>query len=157
MDVNNLYQSFLKSSGVCTDTRKIKENCIFFALKGDNFNGNHYAEEALEKGAMIAVIDDEANHKLPRKMILVNDVLSALQALAHHHREQLNTPIIGLTGSNVKRTTKELIDDGLSEKYIAKATVGNVNIHSIGPLTRLAIDPSCENAIVVVGLIHPGE
>lgn len=157
MVVKNLYQSFLKSSGVCTDTRKIKENCIFFSLKGDNFNGNHYAEEALEKGAMVAVIDDEAYHKLPRQMVLVNDSLSALQALAHHHRKQLKTPIIALTGSNGKTTTKELIHAVLSEKYKTKATLGNLNNHIGVPLTLLALEPETEFAIVEMGANHHGE
>src|SRR5690554_2468666 len=150
MDVKNLYQSFLKSSGVCTDTRKIKENWIFFSLKGDNFNGNHYAEEALEKGAMVAVIDDEAYHKLPRQMVLVNDSLSALQALAHHHRKQLKTPIIALTGSNGKTTTKELIHAVLSEKYKTKATLGNLNNHIGVPLTLLEIGrASCRERVEI--------
>src|SRR5690554_7398840 len=106
---------------------------------------------------MIAVIDDEANHKLPRKMILVNDVLSALQALAHHHREQLNTPIIALTGSNGKTTTKELIHAVLSEKYKTKAIVGNLNNHIGVPLTLLSLEPETEFAIVEMGANHPGE
>lgn len=157
MDVKNLYQLFLKSSGVCTDTRKLKENCIFFALKGDNFNGNKYAEEALEKGALAAVIDEEEYHKTPNKVVLVANSLSALQQLAHHHRKQLKTTIIGLTGSNGKTTTKELICAVLSEKYKTQATHGNLNNHIGVPMTLLSLKPETEIGIVEMGANHLGE
>lgn len=157
MDVKNLYNSFLKSSGVCTDTRKIQENCVFFGLKGDNFNGNQYAEEALEKGALVAVIDEEEYHKKPSQMVLVHDTLSALQKLAHYHRNQLTTLIIALTGSNGKTTTKELIHAVLSEKFKTQATHGNLNNHIGVPMTLLSLTSETEIGIVEMGANHLGE
>lgn len=117
MNIKTLHQHFLKSSGICTDTRNIKKDCLFFALKGENFNGNKFASEAIKKGA-IKVIIDESEYQLPNdETILVEDVLTTLQELASFHRNHLNIPIIALTGSNGKTTTKELINCVLSKKF----------------------------------------
>ncbi|ASV31043.1 UDP-N-acetylmuramoyl-tripeptide--D-alanyl-D-alanine ligase [Maribacter cobaltidurans] len=155
MKINELHQVFLKCSGVCTDTRKIKSGDLFFALKGDNFNGNEYAEEALAKGAAYAVIDEEkysGNQK-----ILVEDVLKTLQELANYHRRNSSAKIIGLTGSNGKTTTKELINSVLSQKYRTVATSGNLNNHIGVPLTLLSIEENTEIAIVEMGANHQKE
>lgn len=157
MDTEHLYRLFLESSGVCTDTRKITPNCIFFSLKGENFNGNEYAEEAINKGALLAVIDEEEHHKFPGKMMLVNNTLESLQKLARYHRNQLKTQIIALTGSNGKTTTKELISSVLSEKFNTLATAGNLNNHIGVPLTLLSLTPETEMAVVEMGANHPGE
>ncbi len=155
MKINELHQVFLKCSCVCTDTRKIKSGDLFFALKGDNFNGNEYAEEALAKGAAYAVIDEEkysGNQK-----ILVEDVLKTLQELANYHRRNSSAKIIGLTGSNGKTTTKELINSVLSQKYRTVATSGNLNNHIGVPLTLLSIKENIEIAIVEMGANHQKE
>jgi len=156
MTIQQLHHLFLEFSQVCTDTRKISPNCIFFALKGDNFNGNTYAEEALEKGASYAVVDEDvfANHP---KTILVENVLSTLQSLAQFHRIYCKAKIIGLTGSNGKTTTKELITAVLSKKFKTIATLGNLNNHIGVPLTLLSITPETEIAIVEMGANHPKE
>src|SRR5688572_17380411 len=116
MEIDKLYQTFLRSRKVSTDTRKIELNSIFFALKGPNFDANAFADEALSKGASLAVIDNPKYEK-PGKTFLVPDVLEALQALARHHRSTLKIPIIGLTGSNGKTTSKELLNAVLSKKF----------------------------------------
>lgn len=126
---------------------------MFFALKGENFNGNAYAHKALELGAKYAVIDEKAYH-LPEKTILVNNVLETLQQLASFHRNFLNLPIIALTGSNGKTTTKELINTVLSKKYHTTATVGNLNNHIGVPLTLLAMDNNTQIGIVEMGANH---
>ena len=154
--IEQLYERFKTASRVSTDTRKIPENCLFFALKGDNFNGNTFALEALEKGASFAVIDEVAFATDPR-CLLVDDVLEALQKLANHHRRQLNIPIIGLTGSNGKTTTKELIASVLAAKFKTYSTVGNFNNHIGVPLTLLAIDDTYEIAVVEMGANHQKE
>lgn len=157
MDIETLYQYFLKSAGICTDTRKIQENCIFIGIKGDNFNGNHFAQDALDKGALLAIIEEEAYHKNPEKTILVPDTLATLQQLANYHRRQLKTPIIALTGSNGKTTTKELFNAVLSQKYNTTATVGNLNNHLGVPFTLLSFTPETEIGIVEMGANHLGE
>lgn len=157
MDIETLYQHFLQSSGVCTDTRKIQENCIFIGIKGDNFNGNHFAQEALDKGARLAIIEEEAYHKNPEKTFLVADTITTLQDLARYHRQQLGTPIIALTGSNGKTTTKELFHAVLSQKYKTMATVGNLNNHLGVPFTLLSLTPETEIGIVEMGANHLGE
>jgi UDP-N-acetylmuramoyl-tripeptide--D-alanyl-D-alanine ligase len=153
MDMKELYKLYTQSYQVSTDTRKITDGCIFFALKGDNFNGNQFAEEALKKGASYAVIDD-ASFQKDDKTILVEDVLNTLQQLASYHRKQLRIPIISLTGSNGKTTTKELINAVLSKKYKTKATVGNLNNHIGVPLTLLSMTPNTELGIVEMGANH---
>lgn len=155
-NITSLYQIYLKHPKICTDTRLISENCIFFALKGENFDGNTFAEKALEMGAAYVVVDNSAFNKGER-YFLVDDVLSALQELAKHHRQQLNIPVIGLTGSNGKTTTKELINAVLSQKFKTYATKGNLNNHIGVPLTILSISNEVEIAIVEMGANHQKE
>jgi UDP-N-acetylmuramoyl-tripeptide--D-alanyl-D-alanine ligase len=154
--VESLYQNFLKSGKVSSDTRKIEPDAIFFALKGPNFNANALADEALEKGASLVVIDEEKYRKDDR-YLLVDDVLKTLQDLAHYHRKQLKIPVIGLTGSNGKTTTKELIHAVLSKKYATISTRGNLNNHIGVPLTLLSITDKHEMAIIEMGANHQGE
>ena len=156
MKIAKLHQLFLSFPKVSTDTRKIESNCIFFALKGDNFNGNEYASQALEKGAAYAVVD-EAQFNTSDKTILVNDVLSTLQSLANYHRNQYEVKVLSLTGSNGKTTTKELINTVLSKKYNTIATKGNLNNHIGVPLTLLQITAATEIAVVEMGANHQKE
>ncbi|MEY8847394.1 UDP-N-acetylmuramoyl-tripeptide--D-alanyl-D-alanine ligase [Psychroserpens sp. XS_ASV72] len=156
MSIESIYEAFLNSSGVCTDTRKISNNCIFFALKGDNFNGNKFASEALKKGATFAVIDEERFNE-GQQYILVDDVLKTLQNLATYHRKALKTPIISLTGSNGKTTTKELINSVLSTTYKTIATKGNLNNHIGVPLTLLNLTSDTEIGVVEMGANHQRE
>lgn len=156
MNMKTLYEHFLKTRKVSTDTRKIEPNSLFFALKGPNFDANAFADEALTKGASLAVIDNPKFEK-PGKTFLVPDVLEALQALARHHRNTLNIPVIGLTGSNGKTTSKELVNAVLSKKFKTLATKGNLNNHIGVPLTILSIDDSVEMAIIEMGANHVGE
>ncbi len=153
MTTTQIHQLFLASNGVCTDTRKIKPNVIFFALKGEKFNGNTYAQKALEHGAMYAIIDEEA-YKTTEKHILVDNVLQTLQDLASFHRKYLNIPIIALTGSNGKTTTKELINSVLSSSFRTTATVGNLNNHIGVPLTLLSMTKETQIGIVEMGANH---
>ena len=155
MNIKSLYKLFLECTSVCTDTRKLKENDLFFALKGENFNGNKFAKKALEHGAKYAIIDEkEYNGK---NTIFVKDVLKTLQDLATYHRQQLNIPIIALTGSNGKTTTKELINVVLSKKFNTTATVGNLNNHIGVPLTLLSMTNKTEIGIVEMGANHMNE
>lgn len=156
METAKLYELFRSSNGITTDTRTIEKDSIFFALKGDNFNGNAFAQNALEKGASFAIIDEE-EFKISEKTILVADVLEALQKLANFHRKQLNTPILSLTGSNGKTTTKELINAVLSQKYKTTATVGNLNNHIGVPLTLLSLTEQTEFGIIEMGANHQKE
>ncbi|MBL0328408.1 MAG: UDP-N-acetylmuramoyl-tripeptide--D-alanyl-D-alanine ligase [Bacteroidetes bacterium] len=154
--IEKLYSIFLKHPLVCTDTRDIKPGSIFFALKGGNFNGNQFAKKALEMGCVYAVIDEKEFQK-NENYFLVDDVLSTLQQLANHHRKQLNIPVIGITGSNGKTTSKELVNAVLSKKFNVLATVGNLNNHIGVPLTLLSITKEHEMAIVEMGANHQGE
>ena len=155
--IANLYQHYLKSRKVSTDTRQIDEGSIFFALKGPKFNANEFASDALAKGASFAVIDDE-RYKADERYILVDDALEVLQKLARYHRDQLTIPVIGLTGSNGKTTTKELINAVLSKKYRILATKGNFNNHIGVPLTVLSIHENDHDmAIIEMGANHVGE
>ena len=156
MQISELYNHFLRSRKVSTDTRQIQPGSIFFALKGDKFNANQFAEEALGKGATLAVID-EAVYRKDERFVLVDDVLDTLQKLARYHRDQLNIPVVALTGSNGKTTSKELLNAVLSKKFRTSATKGNLNNHIGVPLTVLAIDPSVELAIVEMGANHLNE
>lgn len=156
MRIEDLYSIYIKHPIICTDTRKISPGCLFFALKGDNFDGNVFAEQALAAGAGFAVIDNPAYEK-HENIILVDDVLSTLQQLAAYHRKQLKIPVIGITGTNGKTTTKELIKSVLSVKYKTYATPGNLNNHIGVPLTILAIDSSIEIAIIEMGANHQKE
>jgi UDP-N-acetylmuramoyl-tripeptide--D-alanyl-D-alanine ligase len=154
---NTLYDIYLTGAKICTDTRKITPGCIFFALKGDNFDGNKYAAEALEKGAAYAVADDP-EVVTDNRFLLVEDVLAALQDLARHHRKTFTFPVIALTGSNGKTTTKELISKVLSMKYNTYATQGNLNNHIGVPLTILSVDTSKhEMAVIEMGANHQEE
>ena len=160
--IEKLYALFLKHPIVCTDTRDIKPGSIFFALKGGNFNGNQFAEKAIEMGCAYAVIDEkfplgEGGRGIDEKLFLVDDVLSTLQQLANHHRKQLSIAVIGITGSNGKTTSKELINVVLSKKYKVLATVGNLNNHIGVPLTLLNITKEHEMAIIEMGANHKGE
>lgn len=156
MTVEQLHNLFLKCTSVCTDTRKISSNCMFFALKGENFNGNAFAAEALRKGAKFVVID-EKSYQVNDDCILVDDVLEVLQRLATYHRKHLNIPIIALTGSNGKTTTKELISMVLSSSYNTGATQGNLNNHIGVPLTLLEFNSDTEIGIVEMGANHQKE
>ena len=157
MNIAELYQCFLQSEGITTDTRAIRPNTLFFALKGDNFDGNNFAQEALEQGASFVVMDNKRMVTDPNKMLYVKDSLQALQALAKYHRQQLGLPIIALTGSNGKTTTKELILTVLEQKYNTKATKGNLNNHIGVPLTLLSFDEDTDIGIVEMGANHKQE
>ncbi|MCG2429547.1 UDP-N-acetylmuramoyl-tripeptide--D-alanyl-D-alanine ligase [Aequorivita xiaoshiensis] len=157
MDIKTIHQNFLESSGVSTDSRNIPVKSIFFALKGDNFNGNMFAQEALDKGAFKVVIDEKKFHKDTGETILVENVLVTLQQLAYFHRNYLGLHIISLTGSNGKTTSKELINTVLSKKFITVATKGNLNNHIGVPLTLLSMDSETEIGIVEMGANHLGE
>ncbi len=149
MDIANLYDLFLSSEGVCTDTRKLKAGELYIALKGENFNGNKFADKAIEAGAIAAIVD-EAQYEGPRK-VLVPDGLAALQDLARFHRQQLQIPVIGLTGSNGKTTSKELVVSVLKERYKLAYTQGNLNNHIGVPLSILSIGPEAEVAVIEMG------
>lgn len=157
MNIAKLHQRFLVCRGVSTDTRNIQPGSIFFALKGQNFNGNQYAAEALEKGAACVVIDEKEFAVNSEQYMVVKDSLEALQHLASYHRKFLNIPVIAITGSNGKTTTKELVHDVLSKKYKIVATKGNLNNHIGVPLTLLEMDETTQMAIVEMGANHPGE
>ena len=151
-----LYNLFLTQPSVQTDTRKLKSGDIFFALSGPNFNGNQFAEKALEIGASYAIVDEDLNFE-SQKIIKVANTLEALQQLAKHHREQLNIPIIAITGSNGKTTTKELVFAVLSSHYISYTTQGNLNNHIGVPLTLLSIRKDAQLAIIEMGANHQKE
>ena len=156
MTIPQLHQIFLQHQGISTDTRKIVPGTLFFALKGDHFNGNRFAENALKAGADYAIVDDD---QLPfhEHFIHVPDVLKALQELAAYHRRQFQVPVIAITGTNGKTTTKELCNSVLSEKFKTIATAGNLNNHIGVPLTLLSITKETEIAIIEMGANHPGE
>ena len=157
MDIKQLYKLFEQAAyEVSTDSRQIKPGALFFALKGEKFDGNTFAHQALEKGASVAVIDNPHYH-IPGKTILVNNTLETLQRLARYHRQLLGTKIIGLTGTAGKTTTKELIYSVLSTKLRAQATQGNLNNHIGVPLTLLSLRPDTEIAVVEMGASFPGE
>ncbi|HEY0899716.1 MAG TPA: UDP-N-acetylmuramoyl-tripeptide--D-alanyl-D-alanine ligase [Sphingobacteriaceae bacterium] len=154
--VEKLYDLFKQHPVICTDTRKITSGCLFFALKGENFDANQFAESAIGAGAAYAIIDNESYQKDDR-FLLVEDVLKALQDLATFHRSQLNIPFIGITGTNGKTTTKELVNSVLSQHYRTYATQGNLNNHIGVPLTVLSITPDIEVAIIEMGANHQKE
>ncbi len=155
MNIKNLHKIFLRSKGVTTDTRTIEKGQVFFALKGENFNGNKYALNALEKGASYAVVDEDLEPH--DKLIKVDNVLECLQNLATYHRDFLNIPILAITGTNGKTTTKELISSVLAKKYNLAYTKGNFNNHIGVPLTILSFTQKTELAVVEMGANHPGE
>ncbi len=156
MDTAQLYQIFQQQPAVCTDSRKVVAGSLFFALRGDTFDGNRFAAQALEKGAAYAIVDDPA---LPSddRYIRVEDSLRSLQELARHHRKQFRIPVLGITGSNGKTTTKELVKAVLDTTYPVHCTTGNFNNHIGVPLTLLAMPRSTELAIIEMGANHQGE
>ena len=156
MTIQEIHSVFLKSKGVCTDTRTLQAGQLFFALKGDNFNGNEYVKQALEAGASFAIVDEE-EFLVKGESVLVKNVLETLQALAQYHRQVLKTPIIAITGSNGKTTTKELMRSVLLQKYVCFATKGNLNNHIGVPLSLLSLTPEHELAIIEMGANHQRE
>ena len=155
MEIRELYEIYKAHPVVTTDSRNCPEGSIFFALKGETFDGNKFAVAAIEKGCAYAVVDDKTiEHP---QTILVDNVLDALQQLARYHREQLDIPFVGITGTNGKTTTKELVATVLSKKYRVHYTQGNFNNHIGVPLTLLSIKPDCEIAVIEMGANHPGE
>lgn len=156
MSTSDLYQIYLAHSDVQTDTRKLEKGSLFFALSGPNFNGNSFAHKAIEMGAAYCICDDRSIREHPQ-IIFVEDSLICLQKLAHHHRLEFDIPFIGITGSNGKTTTKELLHAVLSKKYKCYTTDGNLNNHIGVPLTLLKIKNDAEIAIVEMGANHLGE
>ena len=162
MKITELYQIFLEHPVITTDSRDVPENSIFFALKGETFDGNQYAVKSLELGASYAVIDDKniydnAEDEVKNRLVLSSDVLLTLQQLANHHRCQLGTTIVGVTGTNGKTTTKELIAAVLSRKYNVLYTQGNFNNHIGVPKTLLRLTKEHQIAVIEMGANHPGE
>ena len=156
MNIEQLYPVYLKHPRICTDTRKISASCLFFALKGENFDGNKFAGQAIEDGASFAIIDN-AKYAVNDRFILVEDVLETLQNLARFHRKHLTIPFIGITGTNGKTTTKELIRSVLSQQFSTYATEGNLNNHIGVPLSILSVRADCEIAIIEMGANHQKE
>ncbi len=156
MDINHIHSLFLKCNSISIDTRKIEANSFFVAIKGDRFDANTFAKEALEKGALYVIIDNP-KYFIDERTLVVEDSLTALQELAKFHRTYLNVPIIAITGSNGKTTTKELIQVVLSKKYNIKATIGNLNNHIGVPLTLLSFTKQTEIGIVEMGANHQKE
>ncbi len=156
MTIEELYTIFRKYPIISTDSRLIGKDCLFFALKGENFNGNKFAAEALKKGAAYAIIDEQF-YQTDGRCLLVDDVLNTLQDLARYHREKLGLTILAVTGTNGKTTTKELIAAILSKKFNVSYTKGNLNNHIGVPVTLLSMNSSTEMGIVEMGANHPGE
>ena len=154
--IDKLYNAYLANRHVTTDSRAITPGCIFFAFRGANFDGNAFAPQALEQGAALCVISDP-QYKVDDRCIVVPDVLATLQELAREHRRHLTIPVIGITGTNGKTTTKELVHAVLARRYKTSATAGNFNNHLGVPLTLLAIPADTQIAIVEMGANHPGE
>ena len=165
MEIKELYEIYKAHPVVTTDSRNCPEGSIFFALKGETFDGNKFAVSAIEKGCAYAVVDDLEQCTMHNaqctikqsQLIVVKNVLETLQQLARYHREQLGIPVVGITGTNGKTTTKELVAAVLSRKYRVQYTQGNFNNHIGVPLTLLSIKPDCEIAVVEMGANHPGE
>lgn len=156
MELEDIYAIYLKHPSIQTDTRKLKSGDIYVALKGERFNGNAFALDALNRGAAYAIVDEDLGSEDSR-LIRVDDALTALQSLAAHHRKQFKVPFIAITGSNGKTTTKELVHAVLSKKYKTYTTEGNLNNHIGIPLTILKIRPDAEMAIVEMGANHQQE
>ncbi len=156
MKTDTLYRIFVRNPRICTDSRNVDKRSIFFALEGDTFNGNQFAAQALEKGSSYAVVD-EKKYAIDDRYILVDDVLSSLQQLALFHRMHFNIPVIAITGTNGKTTTKELMNRILKQKYHIVATHGNLNNHIGVPLSLLKIEKNTEIAIIEMGANHRGE
>lgn len=156
MGISDLYELFLHYPKVTTDSRNCPRDSIFFALKGDTFDGNQYAAQALQSGCSYAVIDNE-QYEIPNRTILVDNALQTLQQLARMHRKAINLPVIGITGTNGKTTTKELIASVLSSKFNTLYTEGNLNNHIGVPLTLLKLTHEHELAVIEMGASHPGD
>ena len=156
IDIEKLYSAYKDCRDVTTDSRQIHKGCIFFALRGETFNGNQFISQALEEGASLCVGDDP-QYCVGERCMLVDDSLKALQQLAGRHRSTLNIPVIGITGTNGKTTTKELVNAVLSKRYRTWATKGNFNNHIGVPLTILSMPADTEILIVEMGANHPGE
>lgn len=156
MNISGLYHLFSRYPSIITDSRQLVDDAIFFGLRGERFDGNRFAAEALEKGASYAVVDNPEVVD-GEQYILVEDSLVTLQELSAFHRDRLSIPIIGITGSNGKTTTKEIAAKILSTQYLVKATQGNLNNHIGVPLTLLGMDSTTELGIVEMGANHPGE
>ncbi|RXQ97663.1 UDP-N-acetylmuramoyl-tripeptide--D-alanyl-D-alanine ligase [Ancylomarina salipaludis] len=156
MNISEIYTLFQKFSHVVTDSRNVVADSLFFALKGENFNGNKFALSTLEKGCRYAIVDEQA-YVIDDRFILVDDVLTCLQNLAREHRRKLGIPILAITGTNGKTTTKELLNEVLKQKFKTSATQGNFNNHIGVPLTLLAMNSETEFGIVEMGANHPGE
>ncbi len=154
--LEQIYQLFLQSKGISTDSRSIKPQTLFFCLKGENFNANKFAVEAIKKGALAAIADEQPEESLP-EILLVDNVLQTLQQLANLYRRQFSIPVLGITGSNGKTTTKELIHAVLQTKFKTHATSGNLNNHIGVPLTLLSMPTDTEIAIIEMGANHRGE
>ena len=157
MNIEDLHKIYLSCTSVTTDSRNCPPGSIFFALKGESFNGNLYADDAVKGGAGYAVVDDTSIDYTSDRVIMVDDVLTTLQQLASFHRDYLNIPILAITGTNGKTTTKELTREVLKQKFNVKATEGNYNNHIGVPLTLLSFSESTEFGIVEMGANHPGE
>ncbi len=153
MSIEEFYNIYVQHPFIETDTRKIKIGDIFFALKGPNFNGNNYVEQAFKEGASYCICDEESNF-ISERIIYVEDVLQTLQQLAKHHRQKFNIPFIAITGSNGKTTTKELVHEVLSTTYKCYTTKGNLNNHIGIPLTILSINNDAEIAVIEMGANH---
>jgi UDP-N-acetylmuramoyl-tripeptide--D-alanyl-D-alanine ligase len=154
--IDLIYQHYLQHPNIVTDSRKVEPGCLFFALKGERFNGNKFAAKAIEDGASLSIVDEDLD--LPQgKFVKVDDVLTTLQHLATHHRRQFNIPVLAITGSNGKTTTKELMSMVLASHYPTHFTKGNLNNHIGVPLTLLAMPPKTEIAIIEMGANHQGE
>lgn len=156
MNISRIYSLFTKHPVLCTDSRKVVPGCIYLALKGENFDGNRFAASALNKGAVYAIVDDAAVVR-DERFILVESGLKALQALAREHRDHFSIPVIGITGSNGKTTTKELMQAVLSQRFEVLATKGNLNNHIGVPLTLFELQAQHEIAIIEMGASHPGD
>ena len=156
MSIIDLYDLFIHNPQITTDSRNCPKGSIFFALKGDKFDGNQYAGKALASGCVYAVIDNP-DYYIGKRTILVDNVLKTLQQLAHHHRKVLGLPIIGITGTNGKTTTKELLAAVLSTKFNLLYTEGNFNNHIGVPLTLLRLTHDHEMAVIEMGASHPGD
>ncbi len=157
MTISELHRRYLEAKSVSIDTRSLAKNDIFFALKGENFDANAFVDDALKKGAKYVVFDDKTRYKEDKRYILVDDALETLQQLAHFHRNFLQIPVLAITGSNGKTTTKELVYSVLSQKYYLKATRGNLNNHIGVPLTLLSMNRNTEIGVVEMGTNHFGE
>jgi len=156
MKIAEIHKIFIQSSGICTDTRTLANKSLYLALKGANFDGNKFVGQALKQGAIFAISDDPSNKKIPNCIIVENSLL-CLQELARFHRKTLDIPVIGITGTNGKTTSKELINVVLSTRYHVCSTKGNLNNHIGVPLTILSIAKTHEIAIIEMGANHPGE